>query len=114
MSRPFAAGEQVLLIDSKKRRYLITLTAGKEFHSHSGVIGHDAVIGAVEGTAFRSTHGLTYTAIRPTLGQVDAGSATAWAIACQRSDSSYRQRRRSGGGVDDGLPAFRRHDQDLR
>jgi tRNA (adenine57-N1/adenine58-N1)-methyltransferase len=67
MSRPFAPGDQVLLIDSKKRRYLLTLTPGKEFHSHSGVIGHDAVIGAVEGTAFRSTHGLTYTAIRPTL-----------------------------------------------
>ena len=67
MSRPFAPGDQVLLIDGKKRRYLLTLTPGKEFHSHSGVIGHDAVIGAVEGTAFRSTHGLTYTAIRPTL-----------------------------------------------
>ena len=67
MSRPFAPGDLVLLIDGKKRRYLLTLTPGKEFHSHSGVIGHDAVIGAVEGTAFRSTHGLTYTAIRPTL-----------------------------------------------
>ena len=50
MSRPFAAGEQVLLIDTKKRRYLLTLTEGKEFHSHSGVVGHDAVIGSDEGT----------------------------------------------------------------
>jgi tRNA (adenine57-N1/adenine58-N1)-methyltransferase len=67
VSRPFAEGDQVLLIDGKKRRYLLTLAPGKEFHSHSGVIGHDAVIGAVEGTAFRYTHGLVYTAIRPTL-----------------------------------------------
>ncbi len=67
MTRAFAAGEQVLLIDSKKRRYLLTLTEGKEFHSHSGIVGHDAVIGSVEGTAFRSSHGMTYTAIRPTL-----------------------------------------------
>ncbi len=67
MSGAFAAGEQVLLIDTKKRRYLITLTEGKEFHSHSGVVGHDSVIGAAEGTAFRSSHGMTYTAIRPTL-----------------------------------------------
>jgi tRNA (adenine57-N1/adenine58-N1)-methyltransferase len=67
MSRAFEAGEQVLLIDVKKRRYLLTLTPGKEFHSHSGIVGHDAVIGASEGTAFRSTHGMTYTAIRPTL-----------------------------------------------
>ena len=67
MSRTFRAGEQVLLIDTKKRRYLLMLTEGKEFHSHSGIVGHDAVIGAEEGTAFRSSHGMTYTAIRPTL-----------------------------------------------
>jgi tRNA (adenine57-N1/adenine58-N1)-methyltransferase len=67
MTRAFAAGEQVLLIDTKKRRYLLTLTEGKEFHSHSGIVGHDAVIGAAEGTAFRSSHGMTYIAIRPTL-----------------------------------------------
>ena len=64
---PSAAGEQVLLIDTKKRRYLVTLTEGGEFHSHSGLVAHDAVIGAEEGTAFRSTHGMHYTAFRPTL-----------------------------------------------
>ena len=68
MSGPFRDGEQVLLIDGKRRRYLLTLGEGKEFHSHSGVVTHDAIIGAPEGTAFRSTHGMTYTAIRPTLG----------------------------------------------
>lgn len=67
MSRPFADGEQVLLIDTKKRRYLITLAAGKEFHSHSGTVAHDAVIGSPEGTTFRSSHGMYYTVIRPTL-----------------------------------------------
>jgi tRNA (adenine57-N1/adenine58-N1)-methyltransferase len=67
MSRPFAAGEQVLLIDTKRRRYLLVLEPGKEFHSHSGIVGHDAVIGAEEGTTFRSSHGMHYTAIRPTL-----------------------------------------------
>lgn len=69
MSRPFTEGEQVLLIDTKKRRYLLTLTAGKEFHSHSGAVGHDAVIGSAEGTAFRSSHGMYYTVIRPTLAE---------------------------------------------
>ena len=39
--RPFAEGEQVLLIDTKKRRYLLVLEHGKEFHSHSGIVGHD-------------------------------------------------------------------------
>ena len=67
MSGLFRAGEQVLLIDTKKRRYMLVLAAGKEFHSHSGIVGHDAIIGAYEGSAFRSTHGRIYTAIRPTL-----------------------------------------------
>ena len=68
-TRGFAEGEQVLLIDTKNRRYLITLAAGKEFHSHSGIVGHDAVIGAAEGTTFRSSHGMYYTVIRPTLSE---------------------------------------------
>ncbi len=62
-------GERVLLIDQKKRRYLVTLSVGGEFHSHSGVLAHDEVIGANEGTAFRSTRGGTYTVLRPTLAE---------------------------------------------
>ena len=31
------AGERVLLIDSKQRRYLVTLADGGEFHSHAGL-----------------------------------------------------------------------------
>lgn len=67
MSQPFAAGEQALLVDTKKRRYLVVLEPGKEFHSHSGTLRHDAIIGADEGTSFRSSHGMHYIAIRPTL-----------------------------------------------
>ncbi len=69
MSRPFADGDQVLLVDSKKRRYLVTLAAGGEFHTHAGVIAHDDVIGAPEGASFRSTHGSAFLAIRPTLAE---------------------------------------------
>ena len=43
------AGEPVLLIDRKKRRYLIDLEEGGEFHSHSGVLPHDELIGKPEG-----------------------------------------------------------------
>jgi len=67
VTRAFRSGEQVLLLDTKKRRYLLTLTEGKEFHSHSGIVAHDVVIGSEEGSAFRSSHGMTYVAIRPTL-----------------------------------------------
>lgn len=67
MSRPFAVGDQVLLIDTKKRRYLVTLAEGGEFHTHAGVVAHDDVIGADEGATFRSTHGGSFIGIRPTL-----------------------------------------------
>jgi tRNA (adenine57-N1/adenine58-N1)-methyltransferase len=64
---PFAAGERALLIDSKKRRYLITLAEGGEFHSHAGFVPHELLIGADEGTEVRSTKGAVYLALRPTL-----------------------------------------------
>jgi tRNA (adenine57-N1/adenine58-N1)-methyltransferase len=67
VSEPFAEGDQVLLIDVKKRRYLVTLEAGGEFHTHAGVIAHDDLIGAAEGSSFRSTRGSAMLAIRPTL-----------------------------------------------
>jgi tRNA (adenine57-N1/adenine58-N1)-methyltransferase len=69
VSRPFVEGDQVLLIDTKKRRYLITLEAGGEFHTHSGVLAHDSLLGSVEGSSFRSSRGSTMLAIRPTLAE---------------------------------------------
>lgn len=67
MSGPFAVGDRALLVDPKARRYLITLTEGGEFHSHKGFVRHDELIGLPEGRRVRSTHGLLYLAIRPTL-----------------------------------------------
>jgi tRNA (adenine57-N1/adenine58-N1)-methyltransferase len=69
VSRPFAAGDHVLLIDAKKRRYLVTLTAGGEFHTHAGVVAHDDLIGLAEASSIRSTRGSTMLAIRPTLAE---------------------------------------------
>jgi tRNA (adenine57-N1/adenine58-N1)-methyltransferase catalytic subunit len=69
VSRPFAAGDQVLLIDAKKRRYLVTLTAGGEFHTHAGVVAHDDLIGVAEASSVRSSRGSTMLAIRPTLAE---------------------------------------------
>ena len=69
MSRPFADGDQVLLIDAKKRRYLVTLTAGGEFHTHAGVVAHDDLIGAAEASSVRSSRGSAMLAIRPTLAE---------------------------------------------
>jgi tRNA (adenine57-N1/adenine58-N1)-methyltransferase len=65
--RPLQAGELVMLVDRKKRRYLTTLVAGGEFHSHAGALPHDSVIGNFEGSTFRSGRGAAYLVVRPTL-----------------------------------------------
>ena len=60
-------GDRVMLLDSKKRRYLITLEEGGEFHSHAGFVRHDDMLGKPEGIVARSTKGSEYTVLRPTL-----------------------------------------------
>jgi len=70
VSRPFEAGERILLFDTKGRRYLVQLVAGGEFHTHSGPVSHDELIGREEGLLVRSSRGARYTAVRPTLAEV--------------------------------------------
>jgi len=70
MSEPFGEGERVLLVDTKKRHYLVTLKAGGEFHTHKGYVHHDDLIGQAEGCEVTSTRLQTYTALRPTLEDV--------------------------------------------
>jgi tRNA (adenine57-N1/adenine58-N1)-methyltransferase len=65
--RPLLAGEQILLIDGKDRRYLVRLDTGKEFHTHAGILPHDEIIGGPEGRLLRANSGVTYRVIRPTL-----------------------------------------------
>ncbi len=67
MTRIFEEGDKVLLIDNKKRRYLVTLKDGGEFHSHSGFVPHELLIGQPDGVSVRSTKNTAYLAIRPTL-----------------------------------------------
>jgi tRNA (adenine57-N1/adenine58-N1)-methyltransferase catalytic subunit len=67
--RTFAAGDRVLLVDAKRRRHLVTLAAGGEFHTHTGVLAHDLLIGQVEGVTVRTTLGSRLVAVRPTLSE---------------------------------------------
>jgi tRNA (adenine57-N1/adenine58-N1)-methyltransferase catalytic subunit len=67
VTRIFEEGDKVLLIDNKKRRYLVTLKDGGEFHSHSGFVPHELLIGQPDGVSVRSTKNTAYLAIRPTL-----------------------------------------------
>lgn len=61
------SGETVLMVDSRQRRYLVTLRSGGEFHTHAGVVPHNQIIGSPEGSEFRSASGARFVAVRPTL-----------------------------------------------
>lgn len=64
------AGERVLLVDQKERRYLLRLREGAEFHTHAGIVAHDALIGAEEGTTVEGNTGRRFLVLRPTLADV--------------------------------------------
>ena len=63
---PLGAGELVVLIDRRGRRYLVTLEAGGEWHSHAGLVPHDELIGRAEGAAVRTNRNMEVTVLRPT------------------------------------------------
>ncbi len=68
--QPLRAGEAVLLIDERRgKRHLVTLRLGQAFHSDRGWVGHDALIGAVEGVTVTTSLGARYLALRPTLAE---------------------------------------------
>ncbi len=70
MPGPLAAGERVLLIDPKDRRYLLTLVDGATFHTHAGVLAHDDIIGFDEGRRVTGSTGRSFLVLRPTLSDV--------------------------------------------
>jgi tRNA (adenine57-N1/adenine58-N1)-methyltransferase len=61
------AGERVLLVDAKQRRYLITLRPGASFHTHVGIVDHDDLIAAREGSTILGSTGRRFLVVRPTL-----------------------------------------------
>jgi tRNA (adenine57-N1/adenine58-N1)-methyltransferase len=63
---PLAEGDQVQLTDPKGRMHTITLVAGKQFHTHKGILEHDRLIGGPEGVTV-TIGATTYLALRPLL-----------------------------------------------
>ena len=61
------AGERVLLVDAKERRYLITLRPAASFHTHVGIVDHDDLIGIPEGSTVLGSTGRRFLVVRPTL-----------------------------------------------
>jgi tRNA (adenine57-N1/adenine58-N1)-methyltransferase catalytic subunit len=65
MSAPFEPGEQALLIDQRGRTYLFKLQTAGTYHTHSGTLLHDTLIGRPEGTRAETSGGMVVTAFRP-------------------------------------------------
>ncbi|WP_196791996.1 tRNA (adenine-N1)-methyltransferase [Motilibacter deserti] len=64
---PFRPGDRVQLTDPKGRHHTITLTPGKEFHTHRGSFAHEELFGKPEGWVVRNTGGIDYLVLRPLL-----------------------------------------------
>ncbi|MEV6969591.1 tRNA (adenine-N1)-methyltransferase [Hamadaea sp. NPDC051192] len=64
---PFAVGDRVQLTDPKNRMHTIVLEPGKAFHTHRGMLEHDALIGQPDGSVVVSSGGTAYLALRPLL-----------------------------------------------
>lgn len=64
---PFVVDDKAVLIDAKKRRYLVDLAEDGEFHSHAGFVRHGDILGRPEGCVVRSTKNNEYIVLRPTL-----------------------------------------------
>jgi tRNA (adenine57-N1/adenine58-N1)-methyltransferase len=63
----FVSGDRVQLTDQKGKIYSITITPGKEWHTHKGWIVHDDLIGLPEGSVISTSAGLKFTAFIPLL-----------------------------------------------
>lgn len=67
IDRSFQYGDRVQLTDAKGKLYSITLTQGSEWHTHKGMLKHDALIGLPEGSIVATNQDLKFHAFRPLL-----------------------------------------------
>ena len=68
-SGPLRDGEPVLLIDRRRRRYMITLRRGGASDLRGGKVSHDDLLGRDEGGTIRSTRGERFLVVRPTMAE---------------------------------------------
>jgi len=69
VTRPLRAGEPVLLIDRRRRRYMIQLRSGGTSDLRGGKVSHDALLGREDGGTVVSTRGERFRVLRPTLAE---------------------------------------------
>jgi tRNA (adenine57-N1/adenine58-N1)-methyltransferase len=65
VSGPFAPEERILLVDQRGRHYLVKLHDGGTYHTHSGTLAHDEILGRDEGVRVETSSGMILRAFRP-------------------------------------------------
>lgn len=69
VTRPLRPGEPVLLIDRRRRRYMIHLRPGGTSDLRGGKVAHDTLLGREDGGTVVSTRGERFRVLRPTLAE---------------------------------------------
>jgi tRNA (adenine57-N1/adenine58-N1)-methyltransferase catalytic subunit len=65
VSGPFEAGERVMLVDQRDRTYVMKLESGGTYHTHSGTLSHEDLLGKPEGVRVETSKGMVLMAFRP-------------------------------------------------
>jgi len=69
-SGPLRAGDSVLFIDRKSRRYLRTLRAGAKISVHDGTVASDSLIGRPDGSRITSSVNEIFLVLRPSYAEL--------------------------------------------
>src|ERR1019366_3191553 len=64
----FQYGDRVQLTDAKGKMHTITIKEGGEWHTHTGWLIHDQIVGMPQGSVIETTAGLKFLAFKPLLG----------------------------------------------
>ena len=73
MTKPFADGDVIVLVDKVGRRHRVRLRSGDRHSIHSGAIQHDDLIGRPEGVVVTTQMGARLLAVRPTFAEQVTG-----------------------------------------
>ncbi len=66
-NQTIAEGDNVLLYLDTRRTYMIKIQTGQTFHTHKGYVKFDDLMGKEYGSAFKSSLGVQFTILKPTL-----------------------------------------------
>lgn len=64
---PFSIGDLALVVDNKRKRYLFSLVADGEFHTHAGILYHNDILEKDSGSQVRNSKDHVFIVLTPTM-----------------------------------------------